>query len=112
MGYRSDIIIAIAKEVRARHLISNEIPACLMNDTSVIKEARESDGAFYFRIEGWKWYDSYQEIRDIEAWFNSMQDEEFGAMRMGEDDNDTETWGQPYDFDICLNRYLSCPIDS
>jgi hypothetical protein len=112
MGYRSDIIIAIAKEVRARHLISNEIPACLMNDTSVIKEARESDGAFYFRIEGWKWYDSYQEIRDIEAWFTSMQDEEFGAMRMGEDDNDTETWGQPYDFDICLNRYLSCPIDS
>lgn len=111
MGYRSDIIIAIAKEVRTRHLITNEIPACLMNDNSVVKEARESDGTLYFRIESWKWYDSYPEIREIESWFESMADDEFGAMRMGEDDDDNQTWGQPYDFDICLNRYLSCPID-
>lgn len=112
MGYRSDVIIAITKEVRTRHLISNEIPACLMNDNSVIKEARDSDGAFYFRIQGWKWYDSYPEIQEIHAWFESMADEEFGAMRMGEDDDDNQTWGNPYDFDICLNRYLSCPIDA
>lgn len=112
MGYRSDIIIAIKPEVRARHLISSEIPACLMNDNSVVKESHPQTGFFYFRIEGWKWYETYPEIQEIEAWFESMDDSEFGAMRMGEDNDDNQTWGSPYDFDICLNRYLSCPIDS
>ena len=111
MGYRSNIIIAINKEVRARHLITNEIPACLTNDDSVIKEADERTGNLYFKIEDWKWYSTYPEIQAIEKWFESMQEHEFGAMRMGEDDDDTQRWGEPYDFDICLNRYLSCPID-
>jgi hypothetical protein len=112
MGYRSDIIIAIKNDVRARHLIAPEIPACLTNDESIVQSVDERTGTLYFRIEGWKWYDSYEEIRAIEAWFESMADDEFGAMRMGEDDDDNQTWGQPYDYDICLNRYLSCPTDA
>ena len=82
MGYRSDVIIAISKEVRARHLLTSEIPKCLLDDASVVKATRDSDGTLYFRIESWKWYDSYEEIREIQEWFDSMDDAEFGAMRM------------------------------
>lgn len=109
MGYRSDVVIAVNAEVRARHLIAPCIPSTLMDDDDVVKQ-EGPNGALYFSISHWKWYSSYPEVQEIEAWFASMPEEDFGAMRIGEDDNDTETWGSPYDFDIYLSRSISSPI--
>jgi hypothetical protein len=105
MGYQSDIVIAIRKSIVAEDLISPCIPA-------VIKElnSASTDEAVYYFIEGWKWYTSYPEVQEIEAWFESMDYEDFGAMRIGEDDNDTETWGSPYEFEIYLSRSISAPV--
>jgi hypothetical protein len=107
MGYRSDLVIAVRKEIIAADLINPTIPA-------VVKELSWSstDAARYYFIEGWKWYDSYPEVRDIEAWFDAMALEDFGAMRIGEDDNDTETWGSPYDFEIYLSRSIAAPVSN
>jgi hypothetical protein len=105
MGYRSDVVIAIRKSILAKDLIAPSIP-------SVIKElsTASTDAATYYFIEGWKWYPSYPEVQEIEAWFDSMNDEEFGAMRIGEDDNDTQTWGSPYEFEVYLSRQISAPV--
>ena len=102
MGYRSDIVIAVNKEVLARNLIQKEIPECLGEPEHV------TDKAAYWFIEGWKWYSSYHDVQEINAWFDELAHEEFGAMRIGEDD-DTETWGEPYEFDIYLNRSIVYP---
>jgi hypothetical protein len=105
MGYRSDIVIAINKSILAQDLIAPCIP-------SVIKElnSASTDDATYYFIEGWKWYDSFPEVQEIEAWFDSMNSEDFGAMRIGEDDTDTETWGCPYEFEIYLSRSINTPV--
>lgn len=104
MGYRSDAVIGIRKEVLVRHLIRPEIPECLKH-----VESWENNGRHYYKIDSWKWYSSYSDIQEIEKWFASMDDEDFGAMRIGEDDKDIETWGDPYEFEIHLNRYIDCP---
>lgn len=103
MGYYSDIVIAIKKEVLIRNLIKTEIPEWLGQPTSTTEDAA------YYLISGWKWYDSYPEIQKLKAWFGSMADEEFGVIRIGEDNDDTQEWGQPYDFKIYINRSLTYP---
>ena len=103
MGYYSDIVIAIKKEVLVSNLIKKEIPECLGAPTST------TDTAAYYYISGWKWYASYPEIQELETWFDSLEHEEFGVIRMGEDANDVQEWGSPYDFDIHVNRSLTYP---
>lgn len=105
MGYRSDLVIGIRKSVLAQDLINPTIP-------SIVKElsTASTDEAVYYFIEQWKWYESYPDIREIEAWFDSMDYEDFGAMRIGEDDNDIQTWGSPYEFEIYLSRTISAPV--
>ena len=111
MGYRSDLVIAINKECRMRHLIQPHIPKVLLEDEHIKRDECKRTGALYFRINDWKFYDSYPEVQAIKQWFDTLANEEFGAMRMGEDDDDLERWGEPYDYDINLNRWLSCPVD-
>lgn len=106
MGYTSTIVIAVKKEVLARDLIKPEIPDCLKE---IGHKINEQLGAAYWELDSWKWYSTYDEIQKIEAWFDAMDFEEFGAIRLGEDDNDSQTWGSPYDFDICINRWISHP---
>jgi hypothetical protein len=107
MGYRSSLVIAVRKEVIAADLINPTIPA-------IIKElsTASTDRAVYYFIEHWKWYSSYPEVQAIEAWFETLDYEDFGAMRIGEDDNDTETWGSPGDFEIWLSRSIDAPVSN
>ena len=117
MGYRSDIVIGVGKEVLVRHLLSPCIPSALMNEpyTTI-------DDVVYWRLEGWKWYEGYDEVIEIldffrlldnwldegvEKYLNETHVSLYGALRIGEDDDDMETWGCPGDFDIYLERSIS-----
>ncbi len=115
MGYCSEIVIAVRKEILAEDLIHPVIP----------KELRELsyqviEDALYWHIPSWKWYSSYPEIQEIEAFFGLLGDREpinphtkaipwFGALRMGEDADDIQTWGNPYEFDIRVQRFVDFP---
>lgn len=106
MGYRSDVVIAITKELWAQHVLLPHIPDALLGGDV---ERKHKENAVYFIIEGWKWYDSFPEVQEIQEWLDSLEHDEFGAMRIGEDNNDTETWGAHGDFDIWLSRSISYP---
>lgn len=123
MGYRSDITIAITKELYVKCQLLQNIPAALTGEELV-----EKDGVCYWLLTGWKWYDSYPEVRAIEAWFEWCDDEVenpsqpegshsipvFGALRLGERDGnrlDEETWGYPWEFDINVCSYISNPLE-
>lgn len=106
MGYRSDVVIGITKEKWVEHQLNPSIPDALLGGdvARVIKP-----NAVYFVISSWKWYQSYPEVQEIESWFETLPMEDFGAMRIGENDDDIETWGQPADFDIWLSRSIDYP---
>ena len=119
MGYRSDVVIAVHKSVLASDLVNPIIPKCLKEQPH-----HDTKDARYWVIEGWKWYDSYPEILEIEEFFKHL-DEEFaripdsdspgytngvyGAIRIGEEFGDSDTWGDPSDYEIYVNQSIDYP---
>ena len=126
MGYRSDIVIAITKELYVKCQLLQNIPKAILEE-----EMHEKNGNCYWFLSGWKWYDSYTEVQDIEAWFDWCADEDenpsvtlskndhsyvqavFGALRLGEgygDSLDKQEWGSPREFEIYVRSYINNPI--
>ena len=120
MGYRSEVILAVGPEVMPQFMVtmakSPEARKLCWGDTdNLIEDYSSIKGAFLFRWDHIKWYDSYeaiQAIQDFIEWCNSEDIEVDGKMqqaaeyfrfvRIGEemDDNDVEGWG----FDIHIER--------
>lgn len=119
MGYRSDIAIAIHKNIVARDLIDPIIPDALKDEPY-----SDEEDTRYWYLSGWKWYQEYSDVTSIERFFDllnefelqSLNQEEthfiapYGAIRIGEDDDDVETWGDPSYYGIYLSRSIQSPF--
>lgn len=120
MGYHSTVVIGIHHSVIALDLISTLIPECLKECDFV-----DVGTARYWKLYEWKWYSSYPEIQAIEALFKELDELDpvtisdagedstvhpFGAVRVGEEFGDTQTWGDPDDYEIYINQSISSPI--
>ena len=108
MGYRSDVVIAVHKKLRTQCFLDKTWPK-LLDEFSVVKEDRDVQ---YWSIEGIKWYPDYPEVVEMENFFSSHCDDAeeetlLAGLRIGEDDNDSESWGDTYEFEICINRSIS-----
>lgn len=108
MEYLSQIVIAVSKEVMVKDLVDPQIPAFLKDMDSYTNDRMN---CVFWEFQDWKWHSSISEIQQLEAWFQRMEDagDSFGVLRVGEEGGDTQTWGEPYDFDIFVNRYIEYP---
>jgi hypothetical protein len=126
MGYTSSITIAVRKDIYLKCQLLENIPKSLPNDSSQM-----SDTAVYWEIEGWKWDSHFPEVAEIIEWFEWLDDPDenpsivpfvtegrtfykqgtYGAVRLGEENTDIEEWGDPYDFDLFVNAYISTPFN-
>ena len=117
MGYRSDVVIAVHKTIVARDLIAPFIPQALRE-----LPYKENDLGRYWNIGQWKWYDSYSDIQEIEAFFSELESMPpvksdgaydsgvYGAVRVGEDHDDIQDWGSPGDYDIRAFTTINYPF--
>lgn len=123
MGYSSNLVIAIHKTLLAQDLIAPFIPDALKKE-----ESTDIGDARYWALSGWKWYDRFPEVKAIEGCFNAMDAMEnvpdgepleggyqpskmvYGAIRVGEDSDDVQSWGDPSGYDIHLNRFIDSPV--
>lgn len=132
MGYRSDVVLAVRKDVYLKCQLLQNIPKCLHENSHDVS-LQAHGNAMYWEIQGWKWYDSYPEIQEINAWIEWLEDEEenppeqvelrrdkdnkpiytdmasFGGIRIGEDSTDVEEWGCPSEFDLYVCTSISRP---
>ena len=132
MGYTSTVTFAVRKDVYLKCQLLQNIPKCLQDTDSCITITAHED-AMYWEIHGWKWYDSYHEIQEIQSWFDWLEDEEenppksveyardkdnkpimgncpaFGGIRIGEDNTDIQEWGYPSDFDLYVSVAIQSP---
>lgn len=106
MGYRSDIVIAINQAVVTRNLLTQEIPKSVLECFVRKDDNQITAPVTYYYLYGWKWNTYYPEAKEIEDWFASMEAKEFGAMRMGEEMDDVEIWGNPQDYGIFANQCI------
>lgn len=114
MGYRSSVVIAVHKEAYTQStLLTNDLPALLRETAPTAHK-----DAMYWRLEDIKWYNDYPQISEVEDYFNTLDDlpmtadrkAQYGAIRIGEEQDDIEQWGSPYDFDIQVSVAIDCPV--
>jgi len=64
--------------------------------------------------ESIKWYSDYDEISSIENYLGEISDSKrnegfkdpYGMIRLGEEPDDVEINGEPYDFNMYVNRSI------
>ena len=120
MGYRSEVILAVGPEVMPQFMVTmakspEARKLCWSEHDEMIKDYCNIKGAFLFRWNHIKWYDSFEEveaIQDFIQWCADEQievdgkqveaDEYYRFVRIGEemDDNEVHGWG----FDIHIER--------
>jgi len=120
MGYYSEIVIAVRKEILSEDLVYPVIPKELRNMVHQV-----IGDAVYWHIPSWKWYESRPEIAEILEFFELLDERDasnpivdtdgigtlpwFGVTKVGEGDNDIETWGNPHHFNINTVQYIDFP---
>jgi len=112
MGYRSDVVIAIEKEV-----YDAEILLGLGRDNWFHNAARlDKNDVYYWVFECTKWSDSYPECAYVTRLIDSIGcvDENinrYAFVRVGEDGDDIEEEGSPAAFDITAVTYQSAYVE-
>jgi len=99
MGYRSQVIAGVPVKDKEKAL-------------AVIKdwdETTEVDGIFYMRGDSWKWNDSYSDVKAFEKFICEDQENRF-MTAMGEDGAEHSTYGEPWEYDINIMRYIESPF--
>ena len=98
MGYRSNVKLALKKQV----YYDNQ--ASILESIKDCDSISETEEAYFFLWESVKWYESYEDVKAITKLMSSLKSEDFGFMRIGEDKDDIEEAGEPYEYDIYLVR--------
>lgn len=100
MGYRSYVALAFKKDAVSKEVIDE---AKKYWDESYWREREEDVILFY--AEEVKWYDSYSDVQAIENIIQSMDEENYQFIRIGEEPGDIEERGSAY-----LSLYTSTTI--
>ena len=120
MGYRSEVILAVGPEVMPQFMVTmakspEARKMCFAEADTMIKDYCDIEGAFLFRWDHIKWYDSFEEVEAIQDFINWCDSERievdgkevdaadfYRFVRIGEemDDNEVQGWG----FDIHIER--------
>ena len=101
MGYRSEVYLRIAEPLvevvdDARKLDEN-LDKMLSEGATLGKEKTD------FTWEYTKWYDTYPEVQAVENLLDMLQDDDYGFIRVGEEEGDIESKGHPSEYDMYIN---------
>ena len=123
MGYRSQVCLAVAKEVLPQFLTtmakSPETRSMCFSHADRVEKDYDGEGGMLFYWDHIKWYDSYEEIQAIGDFMDWCESEKVGKgddatdadaffrfVRTGEDTDDSECRGCGFD-----NIYITRSIE-
>ena len=112
MGYRSQIYIVTKKDnkelydkLKAEHE-QNEGLWDIFEEGTIKMYNGDKAEVLYVHCDYVKWYDGYKTVDDIMSAIGHIEDEEsYGFVRIGEEWDDVETFGYPYDYGLTIHRY-------
>jgi len=100
MGYYSEVVIAIESDTFEQAAILNtKFPRELfkLKGNTLFDDAEKEIDNYLFTFNG-KWYEGYPEIEAVMRFLETLDEEQYGFLRVGEEPGDTEEHGLPYDF--------------
>ena len=113
MGYRSEVVLAVNKEIMPEflaHLATNdEAKNLVFSEYCELNQDYEGEGHLLVSWTNIKWYEGYPDVDVIEKFTCEMDEdtensEMFRFIRVGEEYEDIEVRG--YGFDIFVNRSI------
>ena len=112
MGYYSDVALVLSAHATAKLFKytkskpQNNINTNLINHPE--KHLKDSSGAEFFYWESVKWYEDFPEVQWIEKFINSLKQDEYLFIRVGELIDDVEELGTFYSnpFDVRFSRQI------
>ena len=113
MGYRSEVVFKVGPEaLEELEELSNTDPELeeLLRDMKA--DALEKSDAYNVFYYSWvKWYREDPQIQMLMDFFKKLdaegRDDEYGFIRLGEDDSDIEVLGSPYDIGLGYSRHVT-----
>ena len=118
MGYRSDLVLCIrtekVAELKTRYLVGECPDAKQLFEPypeGFFEEVKEDDDFYIWKTHGVKFYESYPDVQALLNVLNLIEEEspdevEYGMIRLGEEDSDTEHYGDPYAFEMYVSREI------
>ena len=121
MGYRSEVVIAISKDLMPHFLtVFAKEPDCrpmVFKDHDYMNEDYDGKETFIVSWSDVKWYEGYPEVDAINKFVDRCDGDEieglenpwdhFRFLRLGEDSNDMIEKGYLHGCDICFHRSIS-----
>lgn len=123
MGYRSEVVLAVDKEIApffTALLAKNPEVERLCRDADQFESGYEEEGDFFIYWNHIKWYESYPEIGAIEEFLNELRGEEeddfpgvenvyerWRFIRIGEEMDDMQEEGGGFYDNISIQRAVS-----
>ena len=105
MGYRSEVLIVSDKE-EFNFPLKVLLAAQDMLRYCEVTEDKQTGRTTYVWNDV-KWYEGYTGVDAIMEFLHSQEnDEDFGFIRIGEEDGDIELLGSPYDFECYVETRL------
>jgi len=112
MGYRSEVNIVTRKDNKELYDIlkaeyeQNKDLWDIFEEGTIEMYNGDKVEVLYVQCDCVKWYDGYKTVDDIMSAIGCIEDEEsYGFVRIGEEWNDVETFGYPYDYGLTIHRY-------
>lgn len=93
MGYRSDVAIALLKEIYAL------VPNGLFNEDDY-SEVIDCEKHVVIRYYDVKWSYLYDDVKPIMDFIKSLPDDQYAFIRVGEEPGDIEQSGDPDKFNM------------
>ena len=105
MGYRSEVYLRFAEPIveviDAARKLDDTLDKMLSEGATLGKEKTD------FTWEYTKWYDTYPEVQAVESLLDMLQDDDYGFIRLGEEDGDIDRKGCPGEYDM----YIQTSVD-
>ena len=107
MGYRSHVMLELAKEQNDifQALYTVKFPDDAEWFFSCIENY--NDEATLYNFDHIKWYDYFPEIAFVEHFLDTLEDEQYHFVRVGEEPDDTEELGDSDYYNLYIRREVS-----
>ena len=114
MGYRSQVVLAVSKELMPHFLIdmakSPKARELVFGDNDELDQDYQDEGHFFVRWDSVKWYDTYDDVTAIQNFVDAAgsddfelsdgegdSSENFRFVRIGEDSSDVDCNGYGFE---------------